>query len=311
MKNYRYLLAASLAVSACGTRDYPPVPQQDSIPTEERISTPPARSSSTPTIIPSRAKPGYLWSAMDWVKVPNESVKDMRCALGDGPKVDDFEAFGTALLGGALLGLVIRSSDSWFFGKPIEPAPGHWFWSRLEQGFKIGAQGAVRGALFAGACEVALAGSTLVPFRGLLGHNFSAVSAAATLAGMAALAGNPYVRHLFREDPSGRLKTAEEATESERAAEAEAAAEAQAKEEEAMVTGEPQPPPPRIRKRDRLWSATAELREGFHYRVAPGIMIVGIGTGIGLITYNWLQHEEAYIDWACTPEGVPIPQNPR
>ena len=95
---------------------------------------------------------GYLWYGLEWVGVSEEAMMDLKDQLRENENANDFRAFGATVIGGAVLGLVMRISGSLFFGKPIESEMSHWFWHYLDKAAKNMGQGAGRGALFAGGC---------------------------------------------------------------------------------------------------------------------------------------------------------------
>jgi hypothetical protein len=251
---------------------------------------------------------------LSWIGVSDESLRGLKCALADGPRVDHFKAFGTSILGGAIIGVVIRSSGSWFFGKPIQPGPGHWFWNRFDQAVKTGGQGSLRGALFAGTCETILAGGNLLPFRGLIGQDFNALSAATALGALTALAANPYVWMMMGEDPTGadvpEAQTVQAADPGDGQAEGDGSDGGAPG--EGGVPSELGPLASGARGRGRFteqirdWAKSGELHRGVRYRLAPGVLIVGIGASVGVVIYNGLQDEDEQTAWSCTANGTPV-----
>lgn len=264
--------AVLLILNACGGHDdYAKAPESGP---QNKTLEAPRRNGSDGRVGPSVApqaggiREGQLWRGLRWFHVPPESLLDLRCRLADGTGVNRYEAFGTAILGGAVLGLVVHASDSWFFGQPVEPGPGHWFWKRLSQVIKTSSQGVVRGALFGGACAELLSGWNLFPINGLLGPDYSVLSAAATLGGLSSLAAAPHMRRLLGPDEV-RADTTEGI--------------------------QPELSPGRLRR----WLRYVDIRPGLRYRLFPGLMVVGVGSGVGLLVYNSLQSADLRTGDAC------------
>lgn len=280
-------LASAFFLSACGTQDYASPPADSKVPGEEKRN--PAPQSPLVNQHPPAsewASPGYMWGGLEWIGVSNETVSGLKCRLEDGPSVSEFKVFGAAILGGAILGIVIRSSGSWFLGKPTDPGPGHWFWNRLDETIKTVSQGGFRGALLAGGCETLLAGGNFTPLAGFLGQTFAALSGAITLGVMSSIAAAPYLKRLMsadsaelakarrwrKRDSHGRFKSKD--------------------------PDDPDDPPDENRgwggaaMKLNKWSKTSDLGRGIRYRVAPGLTILGLGSGAGLIIYDWLQPDD-------------------
>ena len=262
------ILATALSLNGCGTRDYAPAPLDSRVRAEEKRTTAPSSPVNPRPLVTGAASPGYLWGGLKWIGLPDDMLANLKCRLEDGPSVNEFKVFGTTVIGGAILGMVIRGSGSWFLGKPTEPAPGHWFWNRLDETIKVVGQGSFRGALLAGGCETLLAGGNFSPLAGILGQAFAALSGAITLGGLTSLAAAPFITKLMSETgPNAPVEAQDRAG--------------------IGAAGDGNG----ISWRDRFsqfkeWTTTSDLSRGVRYRVAPGLMIVGLGTGVGYLIYN-------------------------
>lgn len=286
------VLSSLIFLGACGTRDYEEAPPPETFPAE--FTAPPLeqpRPYGDPDIVneavtessPESSR-GYLWGGLDWMGVSDRTLSDLECALANGPSVNEFQVFGTALLGGAILGMVIRHSGSWFFGKPPEPAANEWFWKRLERTTQTAGPGAVRGALFAGTCQIMFTGVDALSFDGMIGSNFSALSASLIMGGMSSLAAKPHIARLIgSESANAALTSTRMARLRERFGQPPTGSGPRAGAREALL---------RAGERVSEWSRTTSLGKGVRYRLAPGLFILGIGGGAGLLVYDWLHAEE-------------------
>ncbi|MBX3023015.1 MAG: hypothetical protein KF799_15170 [Bdellovibrionales bacterium] len=263
-----------LLLSACGANDYgPPREQEGSPPVVTDNRSPENRQRP---VLRAEASTGHLWSGLSWVRVSDETIRGWRCSLKDTDDVSDFQGFGASVLGGAVIGVVIRASGSNFLGQPIEPGPGHWFWNRLDQSIKTAGRGIVRGALLAGVCETALAGGNLTPFSGILGQDFVALSTGLTLGGLSMLAASPLIDKRLREKEPV---------------------------EEVVTDGAP----PQVLATLRTWAHTSDAGRGLRYKLLPKITVVGAGSGIGYLVYHWIQGEDengAAKDGECLDFGM-------
>jgi len=261
-----------LALMSCGTQDYGPYEDNTGVQPEvgEKIN-----AFNDQRIIEAQREAqgedqaGYIWQGLKWVGVPDEMVSDFQTHLADEVKtLNHFEAFGTAVLGGAVLGLVIRASDSWFFGAPVDSKAGHWFWKRMDRAVKGTTQGLGRGGLFAGGCYLLLSGVNSLRYDGLLGGDFSALSSAAVLGGMGAGASLNFINKMANKDwslPKSKL-------------------------------GQYIYSQKYVGKglgKFQEWSTTTEIGKGIRYKLIPGVTVLGIGSGIGLIVYNFIQDEDS------------------
>lgn len=261
-------LVLCFAISACGTRNYEERPVTDS-----RIR--PILQGRTP-ILPQQGQiprpveepvhVGYLWRGLSWMGVNDADLNSFKDGIRDGPGANSFQTLGSVITGSAVLGLVIRASGSWFLGRPVDVQSGHWFWQTAERAARGSGRGIVRGALLGGACYGLLVGVNPIPFDGLLGSEFDAFSAATALAAMSALSVGPYAQKIVEpgwgnpEKPFGRWLNQF---------------------------------PPAKAGADFIhdWTQGSPLGRGMRYKVAPGLIIVGIATGVGLLVYNSLDGE--------------------
>jgi hypothetical protein len=280
----RFLLAICLSVVliACGSQDYPPPPNQTGVRHEEQPTAPgqPQPTTAAPALEPNVYTPGYVWRIADWIGLPDSGVEDLKCRLQD-QNVNHFQALGTTIGGGAILGVIIRRSGSWFFGQPYDPGPGHWFWNRLDETVKTVGQGVWRGGLTAMACDVLLAGGDYIPISGILGHEFAALSAALTLGGLSSMAATPYIEKWIGSPPQAPLNP---------------------------PIGEAlwQPPsgswPKRVWAKVSDWTEKSEIGRGLRYRIGPRLVIVGVGIGAGFLVYDKLQ-DGPPVDPSCVDKN--------
>ncbi|MCB0355484.1 MAG: hypothetical protein KDD40_00665, partial [Bdellovibrionales bacterium] len=176
----------------------------------------------------------------------------------------EFTALGTAAIGGAVIGVIMRSTGSWFFGKPVDSPVGHWFWRTIDKVIKNNKAGVVRGGTFASAFYLTLAGMPSLSFKGLLGMQFSSFSCSVALGGMTVLATGNIIKNINREDwrhPKSRLGRWLNHTDTGK--------NAMAKMQE--------------------WTSETQLGRFVRYNVSPGLFILGLGSGIGLIVYDYLE----------------------
>ncbi len=277
-------MSAQLFLGACGTRDYAKPPVEGTARPEAQKNESSDRSIRSQHLMVRPSESGYLWGGLHWVGVPDDAVKALRCQYMDRPNSNRFSAFGATIVGGAVLGVASRFSGSWFFGRPTPSEKGHWFWNRLDQTIKTGGQGLMRGALFAGVCETLLAGGNMTPFSGVLGQDFSVLASAITLGGLAAIAAAPYVQKKLGESSNAE-------TSSEGGAE-------NPPNDDGGGGGRnnPRDLARRIASHLQDWSKSSEIGKGIRYRLMPGIVIIGIGAGFGLIVYDGLQNDDGSKD---------------
>jgi hypothetical protein len=266
------LLTCLILLNACGTRDYD-VPQTESAVQKEEVIVPSARLAGGAIAIVPREEPspGYLWGGLEWIGIPTSMVSKLKCKLADDESANELKALGAAMVGGAAVGIVIKYSGSWFFGKPADSGPGHWFWNRLDETTKNVTQGALRGVVFGGVCQTALAGGNFTPFAGILGQSFAALASAITLGVLSSIAATPLIQKLM--GPSSSSVS------------------------EAVLSSDATEKPVHGRLRRvtatiKEWSEKSTIGKGLRYRVAPGLAIVGIGAGVGLLVYDGLQSED-------------------
>lgn len=267
-------------VFACGTRDYDTTTTSNEDKPEQATKKVKQVNQLQKTIVnknislhkktkenENTIEQGYIWDMMSWVGVSNDNISEFKSELVDHEGTNTFNTFGTTLLGGAILGLVIRSSDSWFFGGPIPTKEGHWFWRKLNKTSKLTTQGLVRGGMFASGCHLALTGLNPISYDGLLGEGFTAMSASIILGGMSSLALSPYMNKIMKKD--WKLNN---------------------------LSGNPISQNPGFIRTTATniveWSKSSQLGKGIRYKLIPGISILGLGSGVGLIIYNYLQNND-------------------
>lgn len=296
LRNKFWSMVACLTfVNACGTRDYATPPKESVAQREEKnipAKLPPGTNAEIRANLVPKPPPksGYIWGGLEWIGVPPSMILKLKCQLADVRTVSEFKALGSAIFGGAVIGVVVKYSGSWFFGKPAEAGPGHWFWNRLDETTKNVSQGALRGALFGGVCETALAGGNFTPFAGFLGQSFAALSSAVTLGVLSSIAATPYIEKLINQEP---LPNDIPPSEVQAAREAEIVSETEALRKRRPVG---------FRAKMREWTQTTKIGRGLRYRVAPGIAIVGIGAGVGLLIYDSLSSDDPAAKINCEQE---------
>jgi hypothetical protein len=274
------ILSAALLFNGCGAQDYATRPPEN---TDYLKKAEPGSKEAKKPLMKRTNEQGYVWSGMSWIGVSDDSIENLKCRLKDRPDLSHFDSLGASILGGAIIGLVIRTSGSWFFGQPIEPGPGHWFWNRLDQTVKIGGQGLSRGALFAAVCETLLAGDNFTPLTGFLGQDFSALSAAIALGGLASIAASPYVDRKMGapvSEPEFALQSPDSEMKFSR----------------------------RVISTVENWSRSSDLGRRVRYRIVPGVTILGIGGAVGLVMYGWLQgnpRDEGEMPESSCPSQAP------
>ncbi len=208
---------------------------------------------------------GYLWRLLETAGVPPETLDTLAQPLEDLPGVNRFEAFGTSVVGGAIFGVLVRYSGSWFLGKPADTTRGAWIWDRFGAHLSNTGNGLLRGGLYGGLCETALAGGNIIPFAGILGQNFSALSAAISLGSISSVAAGSFAKKWVGEIPKHTRKK-----------------KTLPKSKQKLVLA-----------RLQHWSQTTPLGQTLRYRVLPGISFVLVGSGVGLLVYDSLQMNAA------------------
>lgn len=246
--------------TACGTREYE-MPEEEESPAEEQIQV-----TQSPWLIDQDegSEAGYLWDGLNWVGVSDDFITYLQTSLTDNMRTNTFSSFGTTVMGGAVLGLIVKASGSWFLGGPVNSQSSHWFWQQTNKALSSWGQSVVRGGLFSGACYLVLSGARPLPYDGILGHDFTALSSAISLGVMASIASSPIIFHLVRQDwsnPNSLLGKV------------------------ASHYGRVGQATLKIQR----WSNSTNIARGIRYQLAPGIVILGIGSGLGIIIYEVLQ----------------------
>ncbi len=270
-----FVISLSL-VAGCGTRDYgaPQEPKtlekevRDAL--EEQMGAQ-EREGVQPQMAPLpfgqrvEESEGYLWRGLDWGGVSEERVTQIQDWLSDHEETrNNFDALGLTILGGAALGVVMKVSGSWFFGGPVEGHESHWFWRKLDEAAKGTTQGLVRGSLFAGGCYLLLTGIDPLPYTGLLGQQYTALSSALVLGGMSAGAASVFTKKFLRRnlnDPNAHLSLSLPSN---------------------NVVGKGM-------HAIQQWTTSSVLGRGLRYQVVPGLVIVGVGSGVGVLVFDFLQ----------------------
>lgn len=258
-----------VVLGGCGTRDYEKPPPDGGPPMPARQNEPRADKNAQPRLITEPPQPGYLWRGMKWAGVHQDKLDSVKCSISDSLSSNRPAALGTALISGAVIGVIGKFNGAWLFVTKDEPnPPGNWFWNNLDVTIKKFAGGAARGAIYVGGCETLLAGGNLTWFSGLLGQNYSAASTAAAIAVFSAVAAAPSVKKHFGTAPLRPIR---------------------------LPTQDPPPPyngpldyAGNILTHLRVWSVDSDLGRGLRYRFVPGVIIVGIGGGIGYLVYDHL-----------------------
>jgi hypothetical protein len=278
-KSFPFLRFASLCwlLTACGTQDYESPPKTEKrilpvlpVPVSSRAApSPPDSGLRDSPLIKRVVQPGYLFRALRWMGVSPDTIASWTLPLEDRPGVNHFGAFGTSVTGGAIIGVLVRYSGSWFLGRPSNVKDGPWVWERLRGNFANAGKGLLRGALYGGLCETALAGGNLTPLDGILGQNFTALSAAISLGTLSSAAAGPLARRWV-----GKIPTP-----------------AQLKKLTFPTRGGSL-----VLRRLRYWSQTHSLGRAIRYRLVPGLSIVIVGSGVGFLIYEKIQSGAAQPD---------------
>lgn len=226
-----------LALASCGTRDY----GSNNEPAPPPRTPPPIQSEHPRTYRVEES--GYVWRGLRWVGLQDEKVGALQEALDDDSKTDAFCAFGTTVMGGAALGLVIRFAGNWLFGQSVSVASKSPVWRRIEEMGKTTSQGTLRGAMTAAGCYLLLTGLSPVPYPGLLGMEFKGLASSLVLGGLAGIAFSPYARSIVRKNRP-------------------------------------------LWRKMKKWTGSADLNNYARYHVAPGLMILGVGSGVGLLVFS-------------------------
>lgn len=266
----RLLIVTVFLLNACGSDDYGPdhSEQGKTAQGKPEQKVPPPATGQMSMIEQREARTGFIWQGLGWLGLNDGMVSDFKSRLADDKQTNPFCTFGASVLGGAVLGLVVRASGSWFFGGPVEPKPGHWFWNSLNKTVQSGGRGILRGGLFGGGCYLLLTGLSPLPFSGLLGQSFRALSSSIVLGGMSLGAASPFIRRMIGKDwtdtesPIGKALSRTKWTR-------------------------------QGAEKFQHWSESTEIGEGIRYRVIPGLVILGIGAGIGMLIYESCSGEDA------------------
>ncbi|RME14066.1 MAG: hypothetical protein D6797_09720 [Bdellovibrio sp.] len=265
-KHLSFILIFTFVLSSCGTREY-----------KERPKTPPPFSLSPqieeqPFItntddIPNEThqnNEGYLWKGLNWIGVSEENLSFLESRLQDNIHSNDFKTLGSVLVGGAILGILIRINGSWFFGGPIETKSYHGFWRTLEKTKTAVGQGMVRGSLFAGSCYYLLKGVDSISFDGILGPSFKSLSSSIILGGMAALSTSTLIRSIIDADWTDNSHVIGKIIDHSK-----------------MVKTTVQ--------RFQDWTNKTTIGQKVRYKIAPNLFLVGLGSGVGIVVYDFLQ----------------------
>lgn len=277
------LFAAQIMVSACGTRDYETPAPRETVRPPVTQQFPGADPQFEKRVIGASEdhESGYLWRLLNWTGVADQELPTFKSQLADTAQSGSFDAFGTTVIGGAVMGVIVRASRSWFFGQPIQSDIGHWFWRGVYRTANGTAQGASRGALFSFTCYLLLVGADPLPYEGLLGDDFKALSSALVLGGMSSIVGATMADSIVRGDwASTDTRWGRFINRSSRAR--------------------------HFFSNLQEWTTTTSIGRGLRYKVAPGIIILGIGTGVGLVVYDSLHvsEEETYRPENFNPSGL-------
>lgn len=210
------------------------------------------------------AEQGYLWDGMEWIGVSDEHIDYLQESLIDNEHTSDYSTMGTALIGGAILGIIIRSSGSWILGKPIEYPPKHPFWQKLEKVIKTTTKGGVRGGALAGAIHLALSGLPALSYKGLLGLQYGILSCSVALGSLSAIASGTVFNNINKGDWSQPNSFIGKWIHN------------NSKHGKNTMDN--------LQK----WTTETEIGQFARYKIAPGVFVIGISTGVGLIVYNSL-----------------------
>jgi hypothetical protein len=276
-------LILAVAFSACGTRDYQKLPTDYGQPVPPRENEPRAEPTARPRITTQGSGAGYLWKSLRWAEVPQSEIDRVKCTLADSIDTSRLHSFSSALVSGAIIGVIGKFSNAWLFGKPENPPPeGHWFWNNFDYTIRDFFGGIFRGALLVAGCQTLLSGGNVTWFNGILGEEYSAFSTALSAGAFASIAAQPYVWNRWAQRP------------------------------QQPVVPPPNDPPPRFNGytdyagkvfgRLKEWSSTSDIGLGVRYRFIPGVMILGIGGGVGYLIYDGLTGDTP-VDPACTESG--------
>lgn len=259
-------------LAGCGTRDYEKPPPDFGPPTPPRQNETRADPYAQPRLTTEPPAAGYAWRGLKWVGIPSNMINDVKCAIADSPQSSRTAAFGTALISGAVIGVVGKFNDAWLFVTKDDPhPPGDWFWNNLDVTIKKFFGGATRGAIYLAACETMMAGGNLTWFSGVLGQNYSAASTAAAIGIFSAIAGAPLVQKRFGSPPGPPI----------------------------ILPSHESPPSyngfadysGKVFTHLRDWSRNSDIGRGIRYKFVPGVLILGIGGGLGYLVYDRLAGE--------------------
>lgn len=309
MKRFLALIMSAL-LAGCGTQEYakPPGPisnkgsagPSDLLNNSEVLTTESNSPSATNGILTAEpARKGHAWRWLEWYGVNEQDVDKLRCRYRDTDGVKAMDAFGAAIEGGVIIGIVVRASGSVFFGKPVDDHHGHGghgghghhghhqdihvtvqnkversVWGHLNMAIRHATVAGINGGVFVGGCQTILAGGNWTSFDGLLGHDFAGLSAATALGIGSYVALRPWIRRLFGDPPEPKEPTMDTS----------------------LLHVEPPPLPkdgkppkgPGVFKRLANWSAASGFNRGVWYYIMPEVAVVFLSERIGVMVYNKL-----------------------
>jgi hypothetical protein len=273
-------LILAVAFSACGTRDYQKPPTDYGQPVPPRQNEPRAERTARPRVTTEGSGAGYLWKGLRWAEIPQSEIDEVKCHLADSIDTSRLQSFSSALVSGAVIGVIGKFSNAWLFGKPEDlPREGHWFWNNFDRTIRNTFGGAFRGALLVGGCQTLLSGGNITWFSGVLGEEYTALSTALSVGAFASIASKPYIWNRWAKMP-----------------------------QRPAVLPANEPPPAfngyanyagKAFRHLKEWSSTSDIGLGIRYRFVPGVMILGIGGGLGYLIYQGLTGDSP-ADPACT-----------
>lgn len=213
----------------------------------------------------SSSKEGYIWEGMRFISIPEDKIASLQERLQNEKDLNNACMVGTVLASGVVLAFVIRIGGSIFFGAHPEYNPGtHWFWQGLGKTKHLITDTSFRGAAFATGCHLALVGVGAIGYKGLMGPEYSALSASVLAGSMVAWSSSPYLNYFSKSDwgqPTGRIGKW-----------------LQTKGNIGQWAGKAQ-----------TWTSGSVLGRGLRYEIIPGLILLGIASGVGVVVYDGLQ----------------------